>query len=28
VGLVIDVGALLDEVVTSGETRLLPEARP
>ncbi|HRG96712.1 MAG TPA: chemotaxis protein CheA [Polyangiaceae bacterium] len=27
VGLVIDVGALLDEVVTSGETRLLPEAR-
>ncbi len=28
VGLVIDVGALLDEVVTTGETRLLPEARP
>ncbi len=27
VGLVIDAGALLDEVVTAGETRLLPEAR-
>ena len=28
VGLVIDVGALLDEVVSTGEARLLPEARP